>query len=75
VVDILGFSIGSMVGQMIAHDRSDIVRRLVREVIFTNRYGHADDFWIDGFFTVSRAAKRSTDRVSGRRARVIVSVS
>jgi pimeloyl-ACP methyl ester carboxylesterase len=28
-VDILGFSIGSMVAQMIAHDRSDIVRKLV----------------------------------------------
>jgi pimeloyl-ACP methyl ester carboxylesterase len=28
-VDILGFSIGSMVAQMIAHDRPDIVRKLV----------------------------------------------
>lgn len=28
-VDILGFSIGSMVAQMIAHDRPDLVRKLV----------------------------------------------
>lgn len=74
VVDILGFSIGSMVAQNIALLRPDLVRKLVlvgsgprngdgipltaeSQVIFTNRYGNLDDFWIDGFFTPSAASQ------------------
>ncbi len=69
-VDILGFSIGSMISQEIALQRPDLVRKLVivgsgprngdsipltkeSQVIFTNKYGNPDDFWIDGFFTSS----------------------
>ena len=69
-VDVLGFSIGSMIAQNVALERPDLVRKLVlvgsgprngdgipltpeSQVIFTNRYGDLDDFWIDGFFTAS----------------------
>ncbi len=77
-VDVLGFSIGSMIAQNVALERPDLVRRLVivgsgprngdaipltpeSQVIFTNRYGNVDDFWIDGFFTTS-----STSQAAGR---------
>jgi pimeloyl-ACP methyl ester carboxylesterase len=69
-VDVLGFSIGSMVAQNIALERPDLVRKLVivgggprngdgipltteSQLIFTNKYGNLDDFWMDGFFTTS----------------------
>ena len=69
-VDVLGFSIGSMIAQNVALERPDLVRKLVlvgsgprngdgipltpeSQVIFTNKYGDLDDFWIDGFFTAS----------------------
>jgi pimeloyl-ACP methyl ester carboxylesterase len=69
-VDVLGFSIGSMIAQNVAMERPDLVRKLVivgsgprngdgipltteSQVIFTNKYGDMDDFWIDGFFTAS----------------------
>ncbi len=69
-VDVLGFSIGSMIAQNVALERPDLVRKLVivgsgprngdgipltpeSQVIFTNKYGNLDDFWIDGFFTAS----------------------
>jgi pimeloyl-ACP methyl ester carboxylesterase len=69
-VDVLGFSIGSMIAQNIALERPDLVRKLVivgsgprngdgipltreSQVIFTNKYGNLDDFWIDGFFSPS----------------------
>jgi pimeloyl-ACP methyl ester carboxylesterase len=69
-VDVLGFSIGSMIAQNVALERADLVRKLVivgsaprngdaipltaeSTVIFTNKYGDPDDFWIDGFFTAS----------------------
>ncbi|WP_206662778.1 alpha/beta fold hydrolase [Granulicella sibirica] len=68
-VDVLGFSIGSMM-QNVALERPDLVRKLVivgsgprngdgipltpeSQAIFTNKYGNLDDFWIDGFFTAS----------------------
>jgi pimeloyl-ACP methyl ester carboxylesterase len=73
-VDVLGFSIGSMVAQNIALERPDLVRKLVivgsaprngdgipltqeSEVIFTNKYGNPDDFWMDGFFTPSEQSQ------------------
>jgi pimeloyl-ACP methyl ester carboxylesterase len=69
-VDVLGFSIGSMVAQNIALERPDLVRKLVivgsaprngdgipltteSQLIFANKYGNPDDFWMDGFFTPS----------------------
>jgi len=69
-VDVLGFSIGSMIAQNVAMQRADLVRKLVivgsgprngdgipltpeSQLIFTNKYGNLDDFWIDGFFTSS----------------------
>jgi pimeloyl-ACP methyl ester carboxylesterase len=69
-VDVLGFSIGSMIAQNVALKRPDLLRKLVivgsgprngdgipltseSQVIFTNKYGNLDDFWIDGFFTAS----------------------
>ncbi len=69
-LDVLGFSIGSMIAQNVALERPDLVRKLVivgsgprngdgipltpeSQVIFTNKYGNLDDFWIDGFFTAS----------------------
>jgi pimeloyl-ACP methyl ester carboxylesterase len=94
-VDILGFSIGSMIAQNIAMERPDLVRKLVlvgsgprngdgipltpeSQVIFTNKYGDLDDFWIDGFFTASpesQAAgraflKRRDARVENRDAAI-----
>ena len=90
-VDILGFSIGSMIAQNIALERPDLVRKLVivgsgprngdgipltpeSQILFTNKYGNMDDFWIDGFFTPSAASqaagraflKRRDARVEGR---------
>ncbi len=90
-VDVLGFSIGSMIAQNVAMQRPDLVRKLVlvgsgprngdgipltpeSQVIFTNKYGNLDDFWIDGFFNASpesQAAgraflKRRDARVEGR---------
>lgn len=90
-VDLLGFSIGSMIAQNVALERPDLVRKLIivgsgprngdgiplnpqSQVIFTNKYGNPDDFWIDGFFTASpesQAAgraflKRRDARVDGR---------
>jgi pimeloyl-ACP methyl ester carboxylesterase len=92
-VDVLGFSIGSMVAQNIALERPDLVRKLVivgsaprngdgipltpeSEVIFTNKYGNPDDFWMDGFFTPSEQSqsagraflKRRDARVENRDA-------
>ncbi len=69
-VDVLGFSIGSMIAQNVALERPGLVCKLVivgsgprngegipltpeSQVIFTNKYGNLDDFWIDGFFTAS----------------------
>jgi pimeloyl-ACP methyl ester carboxylesterase len=94
-VDILGFSIGSMIAQNIAMERPDLVRKLVlvgsgprngdgipltpeSQVIFTNKYGDLDDFWIDGFFTASRESqaagraflKRRDARVENRDAAI-----
>jgi pimeloyl-ACP methyl ester carboxylesterase len=73
-VDVLGFSIGSMIAQNVALERPDLVRKLIivgsgprngdgipltaeSQVIFTNKYGNLDDFWIDGFFTPSAASQ------------------
>jgi pimeloyl-ACP methyl ester carboxylesterase len=73
-VDLLGFSIGSMIAQNVAMQRPDLIRKLVivgsgprngdgipltpeSQVIFTNKYGNLDDFWIDGFFTASPASQ------------------
>jgi len=73
-VDVLGFSIGSMIAQNVALERPDLVRKLIivgsgprngdgipltaeSQVIFTNKYGNLDDFWIDGFFTPSPASQ------------------
>jgi pimeloyl-ACP methyl ester carboxylesterase len=69
-VDVLGFSIGSMIAQNVCLERPGLVRKLVlvgsgprngdgipltpeSQMIFTNKYGNLDDFWIDGFFTAS----------------------
>ena len=69
-VDILGFSIGSMIAQIVVLERTDLVRKLVlvgggprdgdgipltseSQAIFTNKYGHLDDFWIESFFAAS----------------------
>ena len=69
-VDVLGFSIGSMIAQNVALERPELIRKLVlvgssprngdsipvtpeSQLIFTNKYGNLDDFWIDGFFTAS----------------------
>jgi pimeloyl-ACP methyl ester carboxylesterase len=77
-VDLLGFSIGSMIAQNVALERPDLIRKLVivgsgprngegipltpeSQVIFTNKYGNLDDFWIDGFFTAS-----PTSQAAGR---------
>lgn len=69
-IDLLGFSIGSMIAQNVALERPELIRKLVlvgssprngdsipvtpeSQLIFTNKYGNLDDFWIDGFFTAS----------------------
>ncbi|MCU1323166.1 MAG: Hydrolase, alpha/beta fold family functionally coupled to Phosphoribulokinase [Acidobacteriaceae bacterium] len=83
-VDILGFSIGSMIAQNIALQRPDLVRKLVivgsgprngdaipltpeSQILFTNKYGNLDDFWIDGFFTPSAASQAAAKAFLKRR--------
>jgi pimeloyl-ACP methyl ester carboxylesterase len=86
-VDVLGFSIGSMIAQNLAMERPDLLRKLVivgsgprngngipltpeSQVIFTNKYGNMDDFWIDGFFTASPESQAAGRAFLKRRARV-----
>lgn len=88
-IDVLGFSIGSMVAQNIALLRPDLVRKLIlvgsaprngdgipltpeSQIIFTNKYGNLDDFWIDGFFTPSAASRAAGKAFLGRRDERIV---
>ena len=83
-IDVLGFSIGSMVAQNIALLRPDLVRKLIlvgsaprngdgipltpeSQVIFTNKYGNLDDFWIDGFFAPSAASRAAGNAFLSRR--------
>jgi len=84
-VDVLGFSIGSMIAQNVVLERPELVRKLVlvgsgprngdgipltseSQVIFTNKYGSLDDFWIDGFFTTSPESQAAGRAFMKRRA-------
>ena len=88
-VDLLGFSVGSMIAQNVAMLRPNLIRRLIlvgsgprngdsipltpeSQLIFTNKYGNPDDFWIDGFFTASPASQAAGHAfIKRRNARII----